>query len=111
MKFQSLHLFNWLSHQDSMMPLDTLTCYRGENGAGKTSIEQALEMLLTGAQLQHRRQGQRLPRPDPAGADKCAITAEILDSGKLIEDALLDHREVWPHRDHQRPHRRIMDWL
>ena len=41
MKFQSLHLFNWLSHQDSMMPLDTLTCFRGENGAGKTTSSSA----------------------------------------------------------------------
>ena len=85
MKFQSLHLFNWLSHQDSMMPLDTLTCYRGENGAGKTSIEQALEMLLTGRSASTDDKGSGSRDLIRAGADKCAITAEILDSGKLIK--------------------------
>jgi DNA repair exonuclease SbcCD ATPase subunit len=68
-----------------MMPLDTLSVYRGENGAGKTSIEQALEMLLTGRSESTDDKGSGSRELIRQGADKCAITAEILDSGKLIK--------------------------
>jgi DNA repair exonuclease SbcCD ATPase subunit len=83
MKFQSLHLNNWLSHQDSMMPLDTLTCARGENGSGKSSIEQALEMLLTGRSDSTDDKGTGLRDLIRRGADKAYITAEITDTALL----------------------------
>jgi exonuclease SbcC len=83
MKFKSLHLYNWLSHQDSMMPLDTLSCFRGENGAGKSSIEQAIEMLLTGRSASTDDKGSGLRDLIRRGEDKCAITAEITDTALL----------------------------
>lgn len=67
------------------MPFDTLTCVRGENGAGKTSIEQALEILLTGRSSSTDDKGSGSRDLIRQGADKAAITAEILDSGKLIK--------------------------
>ena len=48
MFIESLHLKNWLSYSDTMLELAQLTSVRGENGSGKTSIEQVLEMLYTG---------------------------------------------------------------
>ena len=85
MKFKSLHLYNWLSHQDSMMPLDTLSCFRGQNGAGKSSIEQAIEMLLTGRSASTDDKGTGSRDLIRRGAEKSAITAEIEDGGRLIK--------------------------
>ena len=85
MKFSSLHLYNWLSHQDSMMPLDTLSVFRGENGAGKSSIEAALEILLTGRSEQTDDKGSGLRDLIRRGTEKSAITAEIEDGGRLVK--------------------------
>jgi len=85
MKFKSLHLYNWLSHKDSMMPLDTLSCFRGENGAGKSSVEQAIEMLLTGRSASTDDKGTGSRDLIRRGTEKSAITAEIEDGGRLIK--------------------------
>ena len=80
---KSLHLYNWLSHADNLLEFEKLVSIRGENGAGKSSVEQALEMLFTGrsASTQDNGSGSRdLIRRDQ---DKCAITAEIQDTTLL----------------------------
>ena len=83
MKISSLHLYNFLSHQDSMLALDAISSVRGENGSGKTSIEQALEMLYTGRSDSTDDKGSGLRDLIRRGEDKCAITAEITDATLL----------------------------
>ena len=48
LKILSLHLSNYLSYEDATFDFAPLTVIRGENGAGKTSIEQALQIALAG---------------------------------------------------------------
>ncbi len=83
MKISSLHLYNFLSHQDSMLALDAISSVRGENGSGKTSIEQALEMLYTGRSDSTDDKGSGLRDLIRRSEDKCAITAEITDATLL----------------------------
>lgn len=48
MKLRSLHLSNFRSHSDSRLSLDRLNVVRGLNGSGKSSLQMAVELLLTG---------------------------------------------------------------
>ena len=68
-----------------MMPLDTLSCFRGQNGAGKSSIEQAVEMLLTGRSASTDDKGTGSRDLIRRGSEKSAITAEIEDGGRLVK--------------------------
>jgi prefoldin subunit 5 len=83
MKINSLHLFNWLSHQDTTLALDTITSIRGENGGGKTSVEAALEMLFCGRSSQTDDKGSGSRDLIRQGCDKSAITVEIQDAALL----------------------------
>ena len=48
MKIQTLTLKNFRSHRETVLALDRLNFIRGANGCGKSSIQMALEYLLTG---------------------------------------------------------------
>ena len=48
MRIQRLILRNFRSHQETVMELDRFNFIRGPNGCGKSSIQMALEYLLTG---------------------------------------------------------------
>jgi tetratricopeptide (TPR) repeat protein len=74
-----LHLRDWLSHANTELALDKLVCIRGENGSGKTSIEQALEMLFTGRSESTNDKGAGSRDLIRRGSDKAYITAEILN--------------------------------
>jgi DNA repair exonuclease SbcCD ATPase subunit len=65
------------------MPLDTLSVYRGENGAGKSSVEQAFQMLLSGRSESTDDKGSGSRDLIRRGSDKCAITVEITDKALL----------------------------
>src|ERR1017187_7404737 len=85
MKLKSLHLYNFLSHADTTLALDTISVVRGDNGAGKSSIEQAVEMLLTGRSSSTDDKGSGSRDLIRRGLDKCAITAEIEDGARTIK--------------------------
>ena len=46
MRFREIQLTNFRSHRDTTLELDRITVIRGPNSAGKSSIEQALEIAL-----------------------------------------------------------------
>ena len=48
MKIQTLTLKNFRLHRETVLALDRLNFIRGANGCGKSSIQMALEYLLTG---------------------------------------------------------------
>jgi len=48
MRIQKLTLKNFRSHQETVLELDRFNFIRGPNGCGKSSIQMALEYLLTG---------------------------------------------------------------
>lgn len=48
MKIDSLTLSDFRSHQQSQLQLDRINVVRGRNGSGKSSIQIAIEFLLTG---------------------------------------------------------------
>lgn len=48
MRIHKLILKNFRSHQETMLDLDRFNFIRGPNGCGKSSIQMALEYLLTG---------------------------------------------------------------
>lgn len=52
MKISSLRLTNFRSHQKTELALDRVTIIRGVNGSGKSSYQDALEFLFTGATRQ-----------------------------------------------------------
>jgi exonuclease SbcC len=79
MFIKSLHLHNWLSHQDTTLELDKLVSVRGANGGGKSSVEQAIQYLLTGRCEGTNDKGAGSRDLIRRGADKSAITAEILN--------------------------------
>jgi len=83
MKLKSIHLYQFLSHQDTRLELAGLACLRGENGAGKSSIEQGLEMLLTGRSESTDDKGTGSRDLIRGGCDKSAVTVEIQDATLL----------------------------
>jgi RecF/RecN/SMC N terminal domain len=48
MKIRTLTLKNFRSHQETVLELDRFNFVRGPNGCGKSSVQMALEYLLTG---------------------------------------------------------------
>ena len=83
MKLKTLHLHNWLSHQDTMLELSDLVSIRGINGGGKSSIEMGVQCLLTGRCEATDDKGSGLRDLIRRSEDKCAITAEITDATLL----------------------------
>lgn len=81
MFIKSLHLKNWTSHEDTMLVLDKLSVLRADNGAGKTSIEQALQMLFTGRSESTQDNGNGSRELIRKGGDikGAYITAEVFD--------------------------------
>ena len=84
MFIKSIHLKNWLSHQDTTLAMDKLTVIRADNGAGKTSVEQALEMLFAGRSSSTDDKGSGSRDLIRKGEDKAHITVDIEDAGRSI---------------------------
>jgi hypothetical protein len=79
MKLKSLRLRNFRSHLDTTLQLDRLNIIRGLNGAGKTSVAYAIELLLTG----------RCPVTDQAGRGTEALIR--YGASELQVEAELEH--------------------
>ncbi len=84
MFIKSLHLKNWLSHEDTAIALEALTIFRGENGSGKSSVEQALQMLFTARSESTADNGNGSRDLIRRGEDKASITAEILERDDAV---------------------------
>jgi len=86
-----INLFNWLSHEDATLDMASLVSLRGENGAGKTSVQSALEILLTGRCVSTDDKGSGAKDLIRRGTDKCAITIDLRDRA-LLGDRLVKMR-------------------
>lgn len=83
MKFLSLQLQNILSHESTSITLDHLTCFRGENGGGKSTIISALQALACGTADATDARGSGIQNLLRKGQDKGCVLAEIEDGGKV----------------------------
>jgi len=81
-KICNLHLVNFLSHTDTQLQFDRLSIVRGLNGVGKSSLEQAIEFLLTGRAESTDDRGAGAKDLIHKGAEKAYITAEIEQDGE-----------------------------
>lgn len=82
MFIQKLRLENWLSHVDTTLTFERTTGLRGENGSGKTSVEAAIEYILTGRSVQTDDKGSGARELIRRGADKAVLTVDFVDSDK-----------------------------
>src|SRR5690348_15612548 len=82
MKFERLHISGFLSHGETELSLSRLSVLRGLNGSGKSSVEQAIEMLLCGKSDSTDERGAGSRDLIRKGASKAVIEAEIADGGE-----------------------------
>lgn len=84
MFISKIHLFNWLSHTDTTIDLEALTAFRGENGAGKSSIESGLNFTFTGRCVATDDKGSGGKDLIRRGNDKAAITLDLTHDKRPI---------------------------
>jgi DNA repair exonuclease SbcCD ATPase subunit len=89
MRFNWLTIENFRSHLKTEFALERITAIRGENAVGKSSIEEALGILLAGRTLATGANGQGAHRLILAGADKAVITGELA-SGMRMRTSLTE---------------------
>lgn len=77
MYIKTLKLINFRSHQNTALALDRITIIRGKNADGKSSIQDALEFLLTGCTRQTDAGGRGADLLISHGAKEMAVRAEI----------------------------------
>lgn len=77
MKINRLALINFRSHQSTAFDLDRVTIFRGVNGAGKSSIQDALEFLFTGTTRQTDAGGRGADLLIQHGAKQLEVAADI----------------------------------
>lgn len=92
MKILSLHLSNYLSYEDATFDFAPLTVIRGENGAGKTSIEQALQIALAGFADATSAKGAGMGTLIRAGKNEAVVTISIEEDG-VVRDVRCRLRE------------------
>jgi DNA repair exonuclease SbcCD ATPase subunit len=83
MKINRVRLINWRNHTESDITLDRLTCIRGANRRGKSSIGQAIEFSITG----------RCDSTDARGAGAAELIRQGCDKA-IIQMKLQANREV-----------------
>jgi len=83
MKIQTLTLKNFRSHQETILELDRFTFVRGPNGCGKSSIQMALEYLVTGHCELTDAAGRGAEALIRAGEKELEVSA-VLESGERI---------------------------
>ena len=79
---KTLRLVNFRNHADTVVPLEKVNIFVGSNGAGKTSIQAAIEMLLTGKCQWTDRKGSGADELIRHGEKKAIIEGEIAGIGK-----------------------------
>lgn len=83
MKLERLHISGFLSHGDTELSLSRLSVLRGLNGSGKSSVEQAIEMLLCGKSDSTDERGAGSRDLIRKGSSKAVIEADIEDGGEM----------------------------
>src|SRR5712692_5092567 len=83
MRIVTLTLKNFRSHQEAVLDLDRFNFVRGPNGCGKTSIQMALEYLLTGQCQVTDAAGRGAEALIRAGAKELEVSAK-LENGETI---------------------------
>jgi len=82
MIFRSLRLENLLSYEETEFKLEPLTVFRGQNGAGKSTIVSALQALAAGTADCTDDRGAGIRELIRSGAEKASVAAEIEESGE-----------------------------
>ena len=83
MRIRTLTLKNFRSHEETVLDLDRFNFVRGPNGCGKSSIQMALEYLLTGRCEMTDAAGRGAEALIRTGAKELAVSA-TLDGGETI---------------------------
>lgn len=100
MYFRKLKIENFRSHVDTVLDLERLTVIRGTNGAGKSSIEQAIQITIAGRADGTTSDGKGSVGLIRAGASKALITlaAQVVSDGapteRILKCALNDTRRT-----------------
>src|SRR5690349_5234130 len=89
MRFRKIKLENFRSHTDTTLELDRLTVIRGTNAAGKSSIEQAIQITIAGHADGTTADGKGSVGLIRAGAAKAFITMAIQKSPETPDERIL----------------------
>lgn len=82
MFFRKLNLTNFRSHVDTTLELDRLTFIRGANAAGKSSLEQAIQITMAGRADGTSADGKGSVGLIRAGESKAMITLAVKQDGE-----------------------------
>lgn len=92
MKIKKLRLQAFRNHSDSTLDLESFSCIKGGNFQGKSSIAQALSMLLTPTTTGLDSSGRGFNVKIQRGAQKAVITGVIQGSKHTVErQVVLNH--------------------
>lgn len=83
MKIETLRLKNWKSHEDTSLQFGAVNLIRGPNNAGKSSVGEAIEFLLTGRCALTGEAGQGGDVVVRVGAKEATIQAQIAGNPAL----------------------------
>lgn len=89
MRFRKIQLQNFRSHTDTTLELDRLSVIRGTNAAGKSSIEQAIQITIAGHADGTTADGKGSIGLIRAGAAKAFITMAIQKSPETPDERIL----------------------
>lgn len=89
MRFRKIQLQNFRSHTDTTLELDRLSVIRGTNAAGKSSIEQAIQITIAGHADGTTADGKGSIGLIRAGASKAFITMAIQKSPETPDERIL----------------------
>lgn len=96
MRFRKIQLQNFRSHVDTTLDLDRLTVIRGTNAAGKSSLEQAIEITLASRADGTTSDGKGSVNLIRAGSAKSLITLAAQQDGeeRILRCALNDTKRT-----------------
>jgi DNA repair exonuclease SbcCD ATPase subunit len=83
MKIDKLYLKDFGSHKDTTVDFEKLTVVRGINAVGKSTIEQAIELMLAGRSGATDDRGAGAKELIRKGADKALVGAQITIDGSV----------------------------
>ncbi len=89
MRIRKIQLQNFRSHVDTTLELDRLTVVRGTNAAGKSSIEQAIEITLAGHAEGTTADGKGSVNFIRAGAAKAFVTMALQQTADNPDERIL----------------------
>lgn len=91
MKIDKLRLKNWKSHEDTTLELGAVNLIRGLNNAGKSSVGEAIEFLLTGRCALTGEAGQGGDAAVRVGAKEATVQAQIAGNPGLTITRTRNH--------------------